>query len=98
MMHVSQAKHDKTTYETPTDSVVRGALNGNMQLGAYTVCATNKHGIGVSERLEVEYTAETANFSVCAWTTGGTDERLDAFNELVSSVDRDACCSVCEGF
>ena len=76
--------------EIDADRVVLAGLDGDLELGADAVIGGDQHRIGEARSLEVEQSAEPADFAVCAGPSRGAHGRLDLLDHQVAGIDIDA--------
>src|SRR5580692_4586328 len=69
-------------------------LDGDLDLGADAVVGGDQDRIGIAGGLQVEQSAEAADFSSGPGPRGPAHQRLDQFHPAVASVDIDAGCRV----
>ena len=81
---------DAHGHEIDADGVVFAGVDGDLELGADAVVGRYQNRIGEAGSLEIEQAAETADFAIGAWPTGGSHQRLDLLHHEVAGVDIDA--------
>ena len=76
--------------EIDPDCVVNAGRRGNFDLGADSIVGGDENRIGKTRRLEIENSAEAADFGIRAGPPCGAHERLDLFDHGIAGIDIDA--------
>ena len=87
---------DRHRHQIDADAVMQPGLDRDLDLGADAVGGRHQHRILEAGGLEVEQSAEAADFGVGAGAGGGADHRLDQIDQTIAGIDIDARIRVSE--
>src|SRR5579862_3941247 len=80
---------DRHGDEIDADSVVAGGFDRDFDFGADAIGRGDQDWVGITGGLEIEQTAETADFCASPGTRRRTHQRLDQFHHAVAGIDID---------
>ena len=78
---------DAVVHEVRTDGVVNVEIEGDLELGADTVGARYQHRVFVANQVELEESAESADFTQDLFVEGSLGKILDALFGAVAATD-----------
>ena len=81
---------DRHRHEVNPDTAMQAGLDRNLDLGANAIGRGDQNRILEAGRLQVEQSAETADFGLSAGSRRGADHRLDEIDQAIAGVDIDA--------
>ena len=70
--------------------LVQAGLDGNLDLGADAIGGRDQNRVLEARRLQIEQSAEPADFGIGAGAGGGANHRLDQVDQTISGIDIDA--------
>ncbi len=81
---------DAHRHQIDADGVVNAGVDGDLDLGADPVIGRNQDRVREARRLQIEQSAEAADFRVGSGAARGAHQRLDLVHHGVARVDIDA--------
>src|SRR5262245_35322122 len=69
------------------DGVVAAGFDCNLELGADAVGCRDQYRVAVANPLELEQSAKSADFGICARTGGSADQVLDQLHHPIAGID-----------
>ena len=87
---------DRHRHQIDADAAMQAGLDRNLDLGADAIGRGDQHRIVKARRLQIEQSAEPADFGVGAGARGGANHRLDQVDQTIAGIDIDARIRVSE--